>query len=294
MTFDELHTFITLAQTKSFSRTADILFTSQSTISFRIRNIESQIGRPLINRTTKRIELTPAGQDFLTYAMRIENLYEEGMQAVSLNTFHYKIAIGSPDSFWNNILFPALERYFMEHKEISFKLVSDHSWVLNQMIIDGRLDVGISFIPVRHPNIEYVPLAKNPFVLVSHKDMVLPSDCMTPQNFNEFPLIYCHWSDSFNEWFNETYCLQSHFFELERASLFIQMLRNQLGIGFLPMRVAKHYLQKGELVLLDFESSETAPWEENYIMYNRKRENRTRPIVEEIQRYVKAAELDLR
>ena len=37
-----------------------------------------------------------------------------------------------------------------------------------------------------------------------------------------------------------------HFFELERASLFIQMLRNQLGIGFLPMRVAKHYLQKGE------------------------------------------------
>lgn len=83
-------------------------------------------------------------------------------------------------------------------------------------------------------------------------------------------------------------------FELERASLFIQMLRNQLGIGFLPMRAAKHYLQKGELVLLDFESSETAPWEENYIMYNRKRENRTRPIVEEIQRYVKAAELDLR
>ena len=76
MTFDELHTFISLAQTKSFSRTADILFTSQSTISFRIRNIESQIGRPLINRTTKRIELTPAGQDFLTYAMRIENLYE--------------------------------------------------------------------------------------------------------------------------------------------------------------------------------------------------------------------------
>lgn len=67
MTFDELHTFISLAQTKSFSRTADILFTSQSTISFRIRNIESQIGRPLINRTTKRIELTPAGQDFLTY-----------------------------------------------------------------------------------------------------------------------------------------------------------------------------------------------------------------------------------
>ncbi len=75
MTFDELHTFISLAQTKSFSRTADILFTSQSTISFRIRNIESQIGRPLINRTTKRIELTPAGQDFLTYAMRIENLW---------------------------------------------------------------------------------------------------------------------------------------------------------------------------------------------------------------------------
>lgn len=292
MTFDELHTFISLAQTKSFSRTAELLFTSQSTVSFRIRSIESQVGRQLISRTTKKIELTPAGQDFLNYALRIETLYQEGMQAVSLNNFRYKVAIGSPDSFWSNILFPALEQFFVSHKEISFNLVSDHSWILNQMIIEGKLDVGISFIPVRHPNVEYVPLAKNPFVLVAHKEMALPDERLTPQNFNQFPLIYCHWSDSFNEWFNSNYCLQSHFFEVERASLFIQMLRKQLGVGFLPMRIAKHYLNKGEMVLLDFDSSDTVPWEENYIMYNRRQGKRVLPIVDEIQKYVNEAELN--
>ena len=43
MTSDELVTFISLAQSKSFSRTAELLFTSQSTISFRLRNLEAQV-----------------------------------------------------------------------------------------------------------------------------------------------------------------------------------------------------------------------------------------------------------
>lgn len=85
MTFEELNTFITLTQTRSFSRTAELLFTSQSTVSFRIKKIEAQIGRTLFERNTRSIELTPAGEDFLFYASQLDALYREAIHTASLN-----------------------------------------------------------------------------------------------------------------------------------------------------------------------------------------------------------------
>ncbi len=292
MTFDDLNTFITLAQSKSFSRTADLLYTSQPTISFRIKNMEAQIGRPLIKRTTKHIELTPAGQDFLNYAVQIKQLYQEGLQAVGVNGFNYKVGIGAPESFWKNILFPALESYFLSHKEISFKIFADHSWVLNHMFIEGDLDVGISFIPVRHPNVIFEPLMKNPYVLVAHKNLAIPGHRLTPGNLSQFPLIYCYWGETFDEWFKATYCVRSHFIEVEKTWLFLRLLRNKMGVGFLPLRIAQHYLRKGEFVLLDFDHADTLPLEENYIIYNRRQIHRIQPIVDEIKRYVDINDLN--
>ncbi len=287
MTFEELNTFITLTQTRSFSRTAELLFTSQSTVSFRIKKIEAQIGRTLFERNTRSIELTPAGEDFLFYASQLDALYREAIHTASLNSFNYKVSIGAPDSFWQSMLLQALADYFQANKNISFKLVSEHSALLNQMIIEERLDVGVSFIPMRHPALEYLSLAASPYVLVAHKSLHLPTDKLTPQNFSKFPLIYCDWAAPFYSWFRENYCSGSHFIELDRTWLFLQMLQNKLGVGFMPLRIAKSFLETGEFISIEFESYEMPPLEENFIMYNRKRENRILPIVDAIMEYVK-------
>lgn len=287
MTFEELNTFIILAQTGSFSRTAELLFTSQSTVSFRIKKLEAQIGRALFERSTRRIELTPVGEDFLFYATQLDALYREALHTTSLNSFNYKITVGAPDSFWQSTMLPALADYFQEKKFISFELISDHSFSLNQMMVDEKLDVGVSFIPVHHPNLEYIPLATNPYVLVAHKDLELPYDKLTQKNFNAFPLIHCHWTGSFSSWFKDSYCNGSHFIELDRTWLFLQMLQCKFGIGFMPLRMAKPFLESEEFISLEYECSETAPLEENFIIYNRKRENRILPIVDLILKYAK-------
>lgn len=287
MTFEELNTFITLTQTRSFSRTAELLFTSQSTVSFRIKKIEEQIGKTLFERNTRSIELTPAGEDFLYYASQLDSLYREAIHTTSLNSFNYKVTIGAPDSFWQSILLNALSGYFLANKDISFKLVSEHSFLLNQMIIDEKLDLGVSFVPMRHSALEYLPLSTNPYVLVAHKSLELPADKLTPQNFSKFPLIYCDWASPFYTWFKENYCIGSHFIELDRTWLFLQMLHNKLGVGFMPLRIAKPFIEAGEFISIEFEAYETPPLEENFIMYSHKRENRILPIVDVIMQYVK-------
>lgn len=285
MTIDEIKTFITLAQCENFSRAAQLLFTSQSTISFRIRNMEAQLGKPLFNRSTRHIELTPAGKDFLYYATQMNDLYEKGLQASTQNSYAYKVSIGAPDSFWQTILLPALTDHFRYGLNVSFELISEHSVTLTQMLLAGKLDIGISFIPFHHTNLNCVSLAKCRFVLVAQKDYPLPHEKLTLNNVFSFPLIYCKWGNPFDDWFQENYGIGSHAIELDRTWLFLQMLLNKVGAGFMPLRMAKQFLDSGELVEIPYDNSGEAPLEENFIIYN-KNDDKLIPVVSIIQAYI--------
>lgn len=63
-----LEDFVTLAETSSFSRAAEIRNVTQSAFSRRIKQLETWIGAPLISRATMPAELTPAGRSFLPMA----------------------------------------------------------------------------------------------------------------------------------------------------------------------------------------------------------------------------------
>ena len=71
MTVEMIKTFITLAETRSFSRTADILFVSQPTVSVRLKAMEDELKFPLFVRSNKQVELTPMGLQFFPYAMQM-------------------------------------------------------------------------------------------------------------------------------------------------------------------------------------------------------------------------------
>ncbi len=61
--------FIAVARTRSFTRAAEMLNTSQPVISRSIRRVEEHVGAPLFERTTRQVKLTPAGDAFLAEAM---------------------------------------------------------------------------------------------------------------------------------------------------------------------------------------------------------------------------------
>ena len=70
MEFRQLEAFVATAELKSFSQAAKYLYLSQSTISSHVQNLEDDLGKKLLLRTTKSITLTPEGETFLAYAQK--------------------------------------------------------------------------------------------------------------------------------------------------------------------------------------------------------------------------------
>ncbi|MFZ0438114.1 MAG: LysR family transcriptional regulator, partial [Candidatus Sulfotelmatobacter sp.] len=83
MDFDQLITFLEVARQRSFSRAGEKVFRSQSAVSAQIRQLEQEYGDRLLDRSGKTVKLTPAGQIFYEYALRLKSLRDESLVAVA-------------------------------------------------------------------------------------------------------------------------------------------------------------------------------------------------------------------
>ncbi len=73
----QLHYFMALVKAGSFSRAAEVVGVTQSTLSAAIQSLEAELGVTLIDRSGRRMQLLPAGEDFLERARTIVALIEE-------------------------------------------------------------------------------------------------------------------------------------------------------------------------------------------------------------------------
>lgn len=82
MDIGKLKSFLVLAECKSFTETAEILYCSQPAISKHIDSLENELGVPLFNRGRNRISLTIQGKHFKYYAEEIVKLYENSKEHI--------------------------------------------------------------------------------------------------------------------------------------------------------------------------------------------------------------------
>src|SRR5258708_14729057 len=101
MDIDCLRSFLMVADTMSFSRAAETVGRSQSTISQQIAKLETQVRRPLLSRRKGRVlELTSEGDRLVQYARRILQLNDEAWASMSDDALAGFVRLGGPLSFF--------------------------------------------------------------------------------------------------------------------------------------------------------------------------------------------------
>ncbi|PLR94438.1 hypothetical protein CVD19_17265 [Bacillus sp. T33-2] len=101
-----------LSETNSFSRTAELLNVSQTTVTSRIKQLENHIGKKLFIRDTRHVQLSEAGTVLYPFAKKGVNMLKQGeFTARSYINHDEKIEIGSLVSLWHYFLLPYVHSF---------------------------------------------------------------------------------------------------------------------------------------------------------------------------------------
>lgn len=82
MNIEQIEAFLFVAVTSSFSKAGESLYTTQPTVSTRIKSLESALNCKLFNRAGNNVTLTKEGEAFLPYAKNVFQNLQAGKQAV--------------------------------------------------------------------------------------------------------------------------------------------------------------------------------------------------------------------
>ena len=104
---DWLRAFVSVVDSGSLSAAAPLIHRSQSAVSMQLLKLEDAIGRPVLLRGPRHLELTPTGLELLGYARRLLELHRETLDALHGPLLSGRVRLGVPDDYAASYLTPA-------------------------------------------------------------------------------------------------------------------------------------------------------------------------------------------
>lgn len=167
MNLRALRYFVTLADTRHFSKAAAACFVSQPTLSTQIRKLEEELGVQLVERAPRRVMLTPIGEDIAVRARSVLRDVDEirMMCKRSRDPAAGTVRIG---------IFPTLAPYLLPHvipklrdsyPQLKVQLLEEKTADVMRMLRQGQIDLGLLALPVQDDSLEVFPLFEEPFLL---------------------------------------------------------------------------------------------------------------------------------
>lgn len=143
--FADMQTFVRVVESGSISAAAEQLDVAKSAVSRRLSELETRLGARLLNRTTRRLSLTGAGEAFYQRCLAILGDLEEAEQAVrcDASTLQGTLRIAAPVSFGLMHLWPAVQAFMERYPQLLLDLDLDDRRVdLVEEGIDVALRIG--------------------------------------------------------------------------------------------------------------------------------------------------------
>lgn len=140
---DWLRAFVTVVDAGSLSAAAPLVHRSQSAVSMQIRKLEDAVGRPVLSRSPRRLELTPAGATLLGHARRLLEVHHEAVDALGGAQLSGRIRVGVPDDFASMYFTPVLRHFASQHGGVEIELCCEQSTALVPKVRSGEVDLAL-------------------------------------------------------------------------------------------------------------------------------------------------------
>jgi DNA-binding transcriptional LysR family regulator len=241
----KLEVFLAVAEERSFTKAAERLHTVQSGVSSSVRSLERELGTPLFDRTTQRVDLTDAGRALAPEARRVLTAVREARQAVEgagaglRGTLELGILFGLTPG---NVR-ASLATFHETFPLVEIKLIapgargsSGHA----ERLREGSMDLAVVISVGSLPGISLYPLVSEEVVLACAPGHRLAGAAhvglaeIIDESFIDFPLGWGIRS-AVDRAFSAAGIQQRHItFEMNDMSTVLDLVRLRLGVAFVP------------------------------------------------------------
>ncbi|WP_339883180.1 LysR family transcriptional regulator [Vreelandella maris] len=164
----QLRVFIAVAHSRSLAEASERVHLSQPAISIALRKLEENVGGALFARTSRQLALTPEGDAFLPVAVRLLNDWNEAFEDLNdqFSKQRGKVTVAALPTLAAG-LFPRMIKLFHEaYPRINLSLHDVLAEQINQMVREGRADLGLSVPPSDADDLTFEPVLEDSYVAV--------------------------------------------------------------------------------------------------------------------------------
>lgn len=235
--------FYYVASSLSFSEASKKLYISQSAVSQSIKTLEKKLGQPLFLRSTKKVQLTPAGTLLLNHVEPAMNLLFRGESQLLDVTSHGlgQLHIGASDTICRYFLVPYLKQFHELFPQVSIKVTNATSVQCAELLNQRKVDLIVTNTPnihLNHVQIQKILCEFSDVFIANASHFDLEDKELSFSELKEYPILMLDRKSTTSEFLHNLFL--SHQLELMPAAelssndLLIDLARIGLGIAFIP------------------------------------------------------------
>ncbi|MDR1067824.1 MAG: LysR family transcriptional regulator [Clostridiales Family XIII bacterium] len=261
-----LHTFRTVVEEGSFSKAAERLNYTQSTITFHIGRLERELSASLFEKIGRRMVLTKAGEQLLPYVNEVLHSVERlRCFGDDLAECRGDVRIGVGETLLCYHLPAVLKEFQRRAPEARLFLRSMNCYDIRDELISGALDLGVFYKDVGGfgANLAAAPFGTYPLALVASPETKRRyPDFISPGQRLPVPFIInepnCVFRQIFEKYLRAKSILLDHTIELWSIPTIKNLVQSDVGVSFLPRFAVREELAAGKLVEIATEIADPA------------------------------------
>ena len=255
MTYQDIHTFLTIASSPSLSKAAESLFVSQPALSHRLSALEEELGAELIIRRkgSRTLELTDAGQRFVPIAQKWEQLWIETGK-IKFEQPSTQLRIVNVDSLNFYFMPQVIENFLEKHPKCSLHINTMQSNLSYKSVENKEADLGLITNPHFFKKVQTIPLFEEQLVFVCHKDASY-QDGILPSQLSSTDEIYIPWSNTFLMWHDYWFGSDPKVkVSLDNMALLRQLLELDNAWAIMPATIGRRLSEQNSCRMIELEN----------------------------------------
>lgn len=204
MNYLDIEIFLTIVATKSITKTADILFLSQPTISHRLSTLENSLGVSLIirNKGHKSIQLTMKGEEFVPIAQRWISLMKETQAIKEIQESLY-VKLGVTDSLNIALMAPFYCRLLKSGSPLDLCIQTHHSSELYNLLENHEIDIAFVYHNLYYKNVLTEEVFHERLYLIQSDPPVISKPSVHTRELDPNHEIFLSWDNNYQIWHDQ-------------------------------------------------------------------------------------------